>query len=131
LQLIIDKFQEVIKGSTTNDADRSDVARLLNRYVADGRTDLAAGRTDCRIADRQIADLEASLKAPPKPSPMPSLVDAITTPANAAVAPTQALPAANPHGITDHEIKFGIVIPFSGVAKDNGKNMKLGIDLAF
>jgi branched-chain amino acid transport system substrate-binding protein len=132
LQLIIDKFQEVIKGSTTNDADRSDVARLLNRYVADGRTDLAAGRTNCKIADRQIADLEASLKAPPKPSPMPSLVDAITpTPANAAVAPTQALPPVNAHGITDHEIKFGIVIPFTGIAKDNGKNMKLGVDLAF
>jgi branched-chain amino acid transport system substrate-binding protein len=35
------------------------------------------------------------------------------------------------HGVTDREIKFGIVIPFSGSAKENGKNMKLGIELAF
>ena len=131
-QLIIDKFQEVIRGSTSNDADRADVQRLLNRYVADGRSALAAGTTNCTIADRQIADLEASLKAQPKPVPPPSLVDAIApTPANAAIAPTQPLPANNAHGITDHEIRLGIVIPFGGSAKENGKNMKLGIDLAF
>src|ERR1700761_610639 len=59
LQLIIDKFQEVIKGSPSNDTERGDVARQLNRYVADDRIDLADGRTDCKIADRQIADLES------------------------------------------------------------------------
>ena len=131
LQTIINRFQEVIRGSTSNDAERADVARLLNRYVADGRLDLAGGRTDCKTADRQIADIEQSLNTPPKPSVMPSLVDAIVPPANAAVAPTQPLPPNNVHGVTDHEIRLGIVIPFAGSAKENGKNMKLGIDLAF
>jgi ABC-type branched-subunit amino acid transport system substrate-binding protein len=41
------------------------------------------------------------------------------------------LPPGNVHGVTDREIRFGTVIPFSGGAKENGKNMKLGIELAF
>ncbi len=35
------------------------------------------------------------------------------------------------HGVTDREIRFGIVIPYSGGAKENGRNIKLGIDVAF
>jgi len=41
------------------------------------------------------------------------------------------LPPSNAHGVTDREIRFGIVIPFSGGAKENGRNIKLGIDVAF
>jgi branched-chain amino acid transport system substrate-binding protein len=47
------------------------------------------------------------------------------------VAPTQPLPPTDVHGVTDREIRFGIVIPYSGGAKENGKNIKLGIDVAF
>jgi len=34
-------------------------------------------------------------------------------------------------GVTDREIRFGIVIPFTGSAKENGQNYKQGIDVAF
>jgi ABC-type branched-subunit amino acid transport system substrate-binding protein/rare lipoprotein A (peptidoglycan hydrolase) len=50
-------------------------------------------------------------------------------------APAQ--PAANdvtspaPQGISDQEIRFGIVAPFSGSAKELGRQMKLGIETAF
>jgi branched-chain amino acid transport system substrate-binding protein len=134
VQVIIDKFEAAIREASSNDADRADVARLLDRYVADGRTAVTTGKTDCRIADRRVADLEQSLHAPPPapPAPGPSLVDAITpSAANAAVAPTQPLPPSNVHGVTDREIRFGIVIPYSGGAKENGHNIKLGTELAF
>jgi branched-chain amino acid transport system substrate-binding protein len=132
VQVIIDKFQAVIREASSNEAERADVARMLDRYVSDGRTAIANGKTDCRVADRQVADLEQSLGQTPPPSSGPSLADAIApAAANAATAPTQPLPPANVHGVTDHEIRFGIVVPFSGSAKENGKNMKLGIELAF
>ena len=131
VQVIIDKFQAAIREASSNDADRADIERLLDRYVADGRSAVTTGKTDCGIAERRIADLEQSLHVAPPP-PGPSLVDAITpTAANAATAPTQPLPPSNVHGVTDHEIRFGIVIPYSGAAKENGYNIKLGIDVAF
>src|SRR6266852_3800534 len=128
VQVIVDKFQAVIR-ETINEPDRS---------VADGRSAVTTGKTDCRIADRQLADLEQSLGAAPPP-PGPSLAAAIA-PSSAAIAPsaanvgtasTQPLPPSNVHGVTDHEIRFGIVIPYSGGAKENGRNIKLGIDIAF
>jgi branched-chain amino acid transport system substrate-binding protein len=134
VQVIIDKFQMVIKEASSDDADRADLSRVLDRYVADGRSAVTTGKMDCRIADRQVANLEQSLAAssPPPPSPRPSLADAIApSAANAATAPTQMLPPGNVHGVTDREIRFGIVIPFSGGAKENGRNIKLGIDVAF
>ncbi len=132
VQVIIDKFQAVIREASSNEAERADVARSLDRYVSDGRTAIATGKMDCRVADRQVTDLEQSLGQTPPPSSGPSLADAIApAAANAATAPTQPLPPTNVHGVTDREIRFGIVVPFSGSAKENGKNMKLGIELAF
>jgi ABC-type branched-subunit amino acid transport system substrate-binding protein len=132
VQLIIDKFQVVIREASSGEADRADLARLLDRSVADGRSAVTTGKTDCRIADRQVAGLEQSLGVSSTPPPSPSLTDAIApSAANAAIAPTQPLPPGNVHGVTDREIRFGIVIPFSGGAKDNGKNIKLGTEVAF
>ena len=54
VQVIIDKFKTVIRGASASEVDRADVARLLDRYVADGRTAVTTGKTDCRIADRQV-----------------------------------------------------------------------------
>jgi branched-chain amino acid transport system substrate-binding protein len=140
VQVIIDKFQAVIREASSNDADRAEITRLLDRYVADGRSAVATRKTDCRGADRQVSNLEQSLSQSSGQSsgtsstapPAPSLTDAIApSAANAATAPTQPLPPGNVHGVTDHEIRFGIVIPYSGGAKENGHNIKLGIDVAF
>jgi branched-chain amino acid transport system substrate-binding protein len=55
----------------------------------------------------------------------------------ASEAPAAALPAASTNasgtvrGITDHEIRFGMAAPFSGAAKELGREMKIGIDAAF
>jgi branched-chain amino acid transport system substrate-binding protein len=132
VQLIVDKFQGVIREASSNDAERGDVSRLFDRYVADGREAVGAGKTDCKAAERQIAGLEQSIGAASPPPAASSLADAIApSTANAAVAPTQAVPPSNVRGVTDREIRFGIVIPFTGSAKENGQNYKQGIDVAF
>jgi branched-chain amino acid transport system substrate-binding protein len=134
IQFISDKFQAVIRETSSNEAERDDLSRLLDRYVSDGRNAVTLGRTDCRSAERQLADLEQSL-AGKAPSPSPSLA-AVVAPSSAAAAtaPTAPLPQPVPttaRGVTANEIRFGIVAPFSGSAKELGRQMKLGIDTAF
>jgi ABC-type branched-subunit amino acid transport system substrate-binding protein len=92
---------------------------------------VSTGRTDCRTAERQLADLEQSLAGKSA-----SLVGAIgPSSAAAATAPTAPAPRPAPtstaRGVTANEIRFGIVAPFSGPAKELGRQMKLGIDTAF
>src|SRR5450631_1086256 len=130
VQVIADKFQAVIREASSNEAERDDLTRLLDRYVADGRGAVTNGRLDCRSADRQLGELEQSLAGP---GPTLSGVIAPAS-AAAATAPTQPLPPAlGPavRGITANEIRFGIAAPFSGSAKELGRQMKIGIDAAF
>ncbi len=131
IQYIADKFQAVIRETASNEAERDDLSRLYDRYVIDGRNAVTAGRTDCRAADRKLADLEQSLAGT-----QPSLAGVIApSPAAAATAPTAPvpppLPASTARGVSANEIRFGIVAPFSGPAKELGRQMKLGIDTAF
>jgi branched-chain amino acid transport system substrate-binding protein len=135
IQYISDKFQQVIRETAANEAERDDLSRLLDRYVADGRNSVTLGRTDCKSAERQLADLEQSL-AGKAPSPSPSLA-AVVAPSSAAAAtaPTapvpQPAPTSTARGVTASEIRFGIAAPFSGPTKELGRQMKLGIDTAF
>ena len=130
VQAIADKFAAVIRETSSNEAERDDLARLLDRNVADGRAAVTSGRIDCRLADRQLADLEQSIAGPG-----PTLSAVISpTPAAAATAPTLPIPPSVPttaRGVTANEIRFGIAGPFSGSAKELGRQMKLGIDTAF
>jgi branched-chain amino acid transport system substrate-binding protein len=158
IQVIADKFRAVIREVSSNEAERDDLSRLFERYVTDGRGAVTAGRTDCRAAARQLADLEQSLAGPslagvigpsaavaapaptapaaaPAVAPAPAPVVSPPPTTMAAVAPTvtQAVPltATNARGINANEIRFGIVGPFSGSARELGRQMKLGIDTAF
>ena len=131
IRFIADKFQTVIRTTASNEAERAELSQLLDRHVADGRGAVSAGRTDCRTAERQLADLEQSLAGKPA-----SLVGTIgPSSAAAATAPTAPVPrpalTSTARGVTANEIRFGIVAPFSGPAKELGRQMKLGIDTAF
>ena len=123
IQAIVDKFTAVIVEASSNEAERSDLTQSFDRSVADGRGAVTTGGTDCRSADGQLTDLERSLAGP---GPGPSV---------AAIAPSSAaatIAAGSPvRGVTDQEIRFGIAAPFSGSAKELGRQMKLGIDTAF
>src|SRR6266850_1986921 len=128
IQLIVDKFTAVITEASTNDAERSDLTQLLDRNVANGRSAVTSGQTDCRQADRQLADLERSIAAPalpaviapPAPAAAPSAASSFSA-ATAATAPTAPVPAGPAvRGVTDREIRFGIAAPFSGSSKELG-----------
>jgi branched-chain amino acid transport system substrate-binding protein len=127
IQAIVDKFAAVIKEASSNEAERDDLTQLLNRTVADGRNAVTAGKTDCRLAERQLADLERSISGPG-----PTL-SGVLGPSSAAAATSAAPVPTDPpvRGVTATEIRFGIAAPFSGPAKELGHQMKLGIDTAF
>jgi branched-chain amino acid transport system substrate-binding protein len=133
IKAIVDKFTAVIVEASSNEAERSDLTQSFDRSVADGRGAVTTGRTDCRSADRQLTDLERSI-AGPGPVPGPN-VPAIASSSAAATSPTtpvaQVPPGSPVRGVTDQEIRFGIAAPFSGSAKELGRQMKLGIDTAF
>jgi branched-chain amino acid transport system substrate-binding protein len=127
IQVVVDKFTAVITEASSNEAERSDLTQAFDRSVADGRGAVTTGRTDCRSADRQLADLERSI-AGPGPGLAPSSAAAATAP----TAPVAQVAAGSPvRGVTDQEIRFGMAAPFSGSAKELGRQMKLGIDTAF
>src|ERR1700736_3432467 len=130
IQVIVDKFTAVITEASSSEAERSDLTPLLDRSVADGRSAVTSGRIDCRVADRQLGDLERSIAGP---GPSLAAVIAPSFAAAAATAPTAPVAAVGPpgRGITDREIRFGIAGPFSGSSKELGRQMKLGIDAAF
>jgi ABC-type branched-subunit amino acid transport system substrate-binding protein len=131
IRIIADKFQTVIETTASNEAERNELSQLLDRHVADGRGAVSAGRTDCRTVERQLADLERSL-AGKSASPVGTIAP---SPAAAATAPTTPAPrpalTSTARGVTANEIRFGIAAPFSGPAKELGRQMKLGIDTAF
>ena len=128
VQTIIDKFAAVIREASSNEAERDDLTQLLNRSVADGRNAVTAGRIDCRLAERQLADLERSIAGPAGPS-LSGVIGPSAAVAATSIAPVPMGPPVR--GITEREIRFGIAGPFSGPAKELGRQMKLGIDTAF
>src|SRR5712675_6148 len=127
IQAIVDKFTAVIVEASSNEAERSDLTQSFDRSVADGRGTVTTGRTDCRSADRQLTDLERSIAGPG-----PSVAAIAPSSAAAATSPVAQVAAGSPvRGVTDQETRFGIAAPFSGSAKELGRQMKLGIDTAF
>src|SRR5215467_6881509 len=61
IQVIVDKFQTVIREASPQEADRTDLQRTFDRSIADGRNVVSFGKTDCKSAERQFSDLERSL----------------------------------------------------------------------
>ena len=154
IQQIADKFRAVIRETSTNESERADISAQFDRYVTDGRSAITLGKSDCRTADRQLAELERSIAGPSLAAVIgpsaanaaPAPTSSILPPAAAATAPAQtvtaavtpsvtpAVPLGNApavRGISANEIRFGIVAPFSGSARELGRQMKLGIDTAF
>src|ERR1700692_435051 len=97
IQTIVDKFAAVIKETSSNGAERDALTQLLNRSVADGRNAVTAGKGDCRLAERQLGDLERSTAGPG------STLSSVIGPSPAAAATTIApVPAGTPtRGVTD------------------------------
>src|SRR6476646_6590401 len=132
IQSIVDKFSQVIREASSNEAERAGLTQTFDRTVAEGRAAVSSGRMDCIRADRQLADLERSISGPSLSSVIGPSPAAAATAANAATAPTAPVPTGPlPRGIGEKEIRFGIAAPFSGSARELGRQMKLGIETAF
>jgi ABC-type branched-subunit amino acid transport system substrate-binding protein len=132
------KFSAVIREASPNDADRDDLRRLFDRYVSDGRAAITTGKINCGVAERQLADLEQSISGSSSPSAASgaaSTLSGVIAPSAAAATAPAAAPqqpaTSTARGVTDREIRFGIVAPFSGASRELGRQMKLGIDAAF
>jgi branched-chain amino acid transport system substrate-binding protein len=70
-----------------------------------------------------------------QPAPAPA-EETAPAPATAPVPPPATVAVARPagppvRGVTDSEIRFGIAAPFSGAARELGRQMKLGVETAF
>ena len=137
-QWVIEKFAAVIRDAASNEAQRADLAQLFDRSVAEGRGAVTSGRTDCRLAERRLAELEQSLSpsTPAPAAPAPAAALAPVTPAYAAAPPTAPViglgnPAGAVRGVSDTEIRFGITAAFTGPVRERGRQMKLGIESAF
>jgi ABC-type branched-subunit amino acid transport system substrate-binding protein len=134
IQSMIEKFAALIRDAASNEAQRSDLAQLFDRSVADGRGAVTSGRTDCRLAERRLADLEQSV-SPSTPAPAPPPAPAAPAAPAFAAAPPPVASFANPvsgvRGISDTEIRFGITAAFTGPVRERGRQMKLGIETAF
>lgn len=125
IQAVVEKFAVVIRDASANEAERSDLTQVFDRSVADGRATVTAGRVDCKAVDQRLADLERSVAGPSLSSVIgPSAAVAATS-----IAPVSTGPAQR--GVGEREIRFGIAAPFSGSARELGRQMKLGIDTAF
>ncbi|CCD88122.1 putative ABC-type branched-chain amino acid transport system, periplasmic component [Bradyrhizobium sp. ORS 285] len=130
VQTIIDQFSEVIRQGSSNTGERDGLIRSFNSYIAEGRGRVASSQVNCQTAERQLAELERSLSQQQSAAPSLSFSLAPST-AAAATQPTANLPPPLPRGVSETEIRFGTVIPFSGVRKESARQMKVGIETAF
>ncbi len=133
IQSVIEKFAALIRDAASNEAQRSDLAQLFDRSVADGRGAVTSGRTDCRLAERRLADLEQSLGPSSAPAPAAAAPAAPAFAAAPAAAPAVNFgnPVSAVRGVSDTEIRFGITAAFTGPVRERGRQMKLGIETAF
>jgi len=124
---IVNQVHDVIQDVGGTDADRAYLTQLFDGAVTTARVATTSEHVDCGAVSRQIFELEQSVfNTPPKtvaPSQPGTGVLRIGLPAQEA--------AGLVHGVSDTEIRFGIVAPFSGAAQELGRQMKIGIEAAF
>jgi hypothetical protein len=64
LEVVVDKFQGVIRDASDQETGRSGLAAPSDRGITDGTNALTAGKTDCATAGMQFAELERALSEP-------------------------------------------------------------------
>jgi hypothetical protein len=131
-----DRFTAVLDKAGNALQNPSAVRDAYVQGMAFGQRAIETHQTDCATADRELATQEraaASLDAPePAPPPAAQATGPAPTPAPTPVpAPSAPAPAVTIHGITDKEIRFGMVAAFSGPSKTYGPQLKAGIMTAF
>jgi branched-chain amino acid transport system substrate-binding protein len=141
-----DTLSDLITVSAPTAEESSAIWLAYNQSNTEGQRAIANRRITCVAAERALADLEKTVTpsqaltppgqarslptvAAPAPAARPSVT--ATSPALAATSPLQSRLAAVSRGVTEAEIRFGMSAPFSGSAKELGRQMKLGVETAF
>jgi ABC-type branched-subunit amino acid transport system substrate-binding protein len=145
-----DTLSDLITVSAVTTEESSAIWQAYNQSNTEGQRAITSRRLTCVAAERALADLEKTVTpsqalippgqarslptvaapAPAGPQPARPSVTA-TSPALAATSPLQSRLAAVSRGVTETEIRFGMSAPFSGSAKELGRQMKLGVESAF
>jgi ABC-type branched-subunit amino acid transport system substrate-binding protein len=148
-----DTLSDLITVSAVTAEESSAIWQAYNQSNTEGQRAIANRRLTCVAAERALADLEKTVTptqavapsaapgqarslptvvapAPASPQPARPSVTA-TSPALAATSPLQSRLASVSRGVTETEIRFGMSGPFSGSAKELGRQMKLGVETAF
>jgi branched-chain amino acid transport system substrate-binding protein len=161
IKSVTDKVTEIIRVSAATEEEFATTLQIFERSVGEGQWSLGGGQSDCGMAERDLSSLEAStasvttpppapaatvtipmspvatpvVTAPPAPAPAPAAAAQLAQlplAGNAAAQiPSFAATAAAVRGVTDKEIRFGMSAPFSGSARELGRQMKLGVETAF
>src|SRR5262245_51446870 len=142
-----DTLSDLITVSALTADETSGIWQAYNQNNTEGQRAIANRRLTCVAAERALADLEKTvtpsqaLTPPGQARSLPTVVTpAAPQPARPSVtAPSPALAATSPlsrlaavsRGVTETEIRFGMSAPFSGPAKELGRQMKLGVETAF
>jgi len=142
-----DTLSDLITVSALTADETSGIWQAYNQNNTEGQRAVANRRLTCVAAERALADLEKTvtpsqaLTPPGQARSLPTVVTpAAPQPARPSVtAPSPALAATSPlqsrltvsRGVTETEIRFGMSAPFSGPAKELGRQMRLGVESAF
>jgi len=112
IQNVALKFRTVIK-SVSDDAERENLTRQFERNIADGRNAVTTAKITCDAVEQQFAGIQQVVSGPAPSS---------------ATAPA---PQPSVHGVTDREIRFGLVAPYTGFSREIGRQIEIGITAAF
>src|SRR5215510_12299416 len=145
-----DTLADLITVTAPTAEESSAIWQAYNQNHTEGQRAVANRRLTCVAAERALADLEKTVTptqsltppgqarslptvvAPAPAVPQPSRPSATeTSPALAATSPLLARSGAASRGVTETEIRFGMSSPFSGPARELGRQMKLGVETAF
>jgi branched-chain amino acid transport system substrate-binding protein len=161
IKTVTERFAEAVKQFGPSQQVATSIGGAFDQGIVFGGQSIAARQLRCDTAGRDLLNWDtggvslvplALAPAPPqaRPAPPPAVVadqapvfatqaPVLLSPprvAPAAVAPAEPVvpePAATAavQGVTGKEIRLGMVAPFTGPAKELGRQMKLGIETAF
>jgi ABC-type branched-subunit amino acid transport system substrate-binding protein len=139
IKAISDQFVSAMGKVATNPRDANAVHDAYDQGVSFGQRAIETHQTDCATAGRDLANLErtpltlvtADATPAPAPAPAPAPPPAPVQAPAATPAPAPPAPVVAVHGVTDQEIRFGMVAPFTGSAKSGGLQLRTGIQTGF
>jgi ABC-type branched-subunit amino acid transport system substrate-binding protein len=131
VQSLTRKVASVVNGSAATKEQFAILIQTFDSSEAEGRESLTAGKITCEAIEAELSGLEratqfAAISSRPDPSMGPPAGSAFDTVSSHAVPDQPAV-----RGITDREIRVGMIGPLTGANKAAALQTKTGISAAF